>query len=509
MEKQKNDLDEQVRFSQLLKELAETQVVLAKVDAQLAIREGADQVKSVVQSAKQSLESKAKKFGANIKKIEEDYINGSGDKKGILEEYETSLEEANDTYHRLMQDILEKKAQLEADEQETMMWQKYNKIGIKNVQKDSGRQEEELKAEIVKATKEGRIDDAKQKIAELQEITENNPVNSLKALNEEFQTRREELRKQIEECEKEFEKVSEERKAAINELTESKNNKLSKIPKQNLFQKAMGAMFSRFNGTKKFMQTAIEPLKEKITQIKEEEIPRLKQEISGKRQKFSDKIQEARAGIEEKVQGKVEEYATKLAQTGQKAMETVNNMKNNVIGKVAELGQKAKNAKDNVVQGAKNVRDLVVNGAKEKAQTIASYGIEAKDVIANGKNAIIQGAKERRNAIMQGAIGTKDNVVQSLVNTRDNVIQTAVDTKDAVKTKISNAKNTVTTYVTNTVENGKRTFRDVIGKGLQMKISFINSVQSRLSEKQKEIAEKMQTLNPELTQKEAGIEIGG
>ena len=445
MEEQKNDLDEQIKFSQLLKELAETQATLAKIDAQIAIKEGKDQVKSTVESTKTTLETQAKKFGANLKKVEEDYRNGNEDKKGILEEYESLLEEVNGNYHTLMQDVLEKKAQLEVEEQENMMGQKKNKIDTRNAEKEFSKQEKLLKAEIIKATKEKRLEDAQQRIAELQDLTENNPVNSMKTVNEELQTRRTEIRGLIEECEKQYEKLMEERKKEIDGLTEDKNNKLAKIPKQNIFQKTIGSIFNKFNGTKKFMKTAVEPLKAKITEIKEEDIPRLKQEIGGKRQQLSDKIQGARTGIEETVKGKVDEYATKLAQNQQKAMESVKNMRNTVIGKADKLGQNVINTKDNFVQGAKDTKASVV------------------DAIKNGKNAIIQGAK----------------------STRDNV----------------------TSHVTSTIDTGKRTFRNVIGKGLQMKMNFIKSAQDRLNEQQKEIEKKMQILNPELDKKESGKEI--
>lgn len=291
MEEEKNDLEEQIKFSQLLKELTETQVTLAKIEAQLAIREGKNQVKEAIASAKENLEIQAKRFGANLKKIEEDYRNGNEDRKEILEEYESSLEEINDTYYDLMQDILEKKAQLEVDEQETMMGQKQNKIDTRKEQKNLQKQKRTLKAEIIRATKEGRLDDAQQKMTELQELTANNSVNSMKAFNEELQTRRDELRMMIEDYEQQYETLMAARASEINYLTEDQNNKLAKIPKQNLFQKAMGKILDKFDGTKKFMQTAIEPLKAKITEIEENYMPKLKQEMSNKRQEFSDKIQ--------------------------------------------------------------------------------------------------------------------------------------------------------------------------------------------------------------------------
>ena len=209
MEEENKKTQEQINFAQLLKELAETQTTLAKIDAQLAIREGQEQIKGVIDSTKTNLEQQAKKFGANLKQIEEDYRNGNIDKKGIIEEYKESLENINGVYQELMQDVLERKAQLEEDEQETMLEQKQNKIETKAARKEYERKEKTLRAEIVTATKEGNLETAQQKIQELQELTDNNPVNSLKAYNKELQERRTEIRKLIEDLEKEYDKFKE------------------------------------------------------------------------------------------------------------------------------------------------------------------------------------------------------------------------------------------------------------------------------------------------------------
>ena len=416
MEEQKKQIDEQIGFVQLLKELTETQMTLAKIDAQLAIREGKKQVKDVIDATKNNLESQAKKFGANLKKIEEDYRNGNADKKGILEEYESSLTEINKTYETLMQDALERKSQLEADEQDIMLEQKQNKIETREARKEYARQEKTLKLEIMKATKEGDLETAQQKIEELQKLTENNPVNSLKVYNEELQTRRTEIRKLIEDVEKEYDQLMEDRKSEIDKVTEDKNNKLATIPKQNIFQKVLGSMFNKFNGTKKFMQSVMGPLQSKVATIKEENIPQIKQMISEKRQEFSKKIRDARVNIEEKVKGKVD-----------------------------------------------------------------------KDVLTDKKDAIIQGIKDGKDAIVQGARNTKDTA----------------------KTKIGQAKGSVVTHVTSAVDNGKRTFRNVIGKGYEAKMNFIQKAQDRLNEKQAEIAQKMKVLNPDKTVQDQGMEIEG
>ena len=284
-----------------------------------------------------------------------------------------------------------------------------------------------------------------------------------------MQTRRTEIRQLIEDVEKEYDQLMEDRKSEIDKVTEDKNNKLATIPKQNIFQKVLGSMFNKFNGTKKFMQSVMGPLQSKVATIKEENIPQIKQMISEKRQEFSQKIRDARVNIEEKVKGKVEEYSLKLKQGVKDKMETA-----------AIYGMEAKDfIKDKMETAAiygMEAKDKLVQGAKDKMETAAIYGMEAKDVLTDKKDAIIQGAR---------------------------------NTKDTAKAKIGQAKDSVVTHVTSAVDNGKRTFRNVIGKGYEAKMNFIQKAQDRLNEKQAEIAQKMQLLNPDKTVQDQGMEIEG
>ena len=74
MDEQNKDTEEQIKFTQLLKELADTQVTLAKINAQLAIRESKDQIETIVDSKSKELIEQAKKFGAKLEKIEQEVI---------------------------------------------------------------------------------------------------------------------------------------------------------------------------------------------------------------------------------------------------------------------------------------------------------------------------------------------------------------------------------------------------------------------------------------------------
>ena len=68
MDEQNKDTEEQIKFTQLLKELTDTQVTLAKINAQLAIRESKDQIETIVDSKSKELIEQAKNLEQNWKK---------------------------------------------------------------------------------------------------------------------------------------------------------------------------------------------------------------------------------------------------------------------------------------------------------------------------------------------------------------------------------------------------------------------------------------------------------
>ncbi len=406
---------EQINFLQLLKDLAKTQAQLAKINAQLVIKEGHDKINGVIDSTKAELEKQAKKFGANLEKAEKDYRNNNASKKGILEEYREALKDIKDSYENLMKDALDEKSKLEAAEQKIMAKQKQKQIEIKKARKEFAEKEKALKAEIHEATQKGDLKNAKQKIEELEQLKSNSKINLLETQNKMLQNKRENYRKLIEKVDEDYEKYIKDMKDEIDKANEDKNDKLSIIPKQNLFQKIMGSMFSKINGTKKFTQTVIGSLQSKITTLKEEKIPQIKKKIYQGREDFSNKIQNEKAKIEEVVQSMAMDCATKLVALEVKSKE------------------KATNAKNAVVQGAKKVEDTAKQIAAGVAVTVAST-------------------------------------------------------------------------VKSTVDKGKRTFKDVVGKGYELKMNFIQKAQDRLAEKQLEINKKMQILNPEKQSQSKGME---
>lgn len=469
MDEQNKDTEEQIKFTQLLKELADTQVTLAKINAQLAIRESKDQIETIVDSKSKELIEQAKKFGAKLEKIEQEYANQNADREGIVEEFEKRLAEASEEYDKILQDIMEKKAQFELDENGILLEQKRNKVKMAAENKEFAKTKQRLEKEIVQALKSGDMSTLQQKTEELKSHIENNPTDISRTHAQELQARREEIKQAIESCKNEYEQIMAERKKMLEEISSNKNKQLMTIPKQNIFAKALGNIFNKFNGTKKFVKGVIEPLKTQIGQIRNEEIPKIKSEIDSKRKTFLDKAVQKRADIEKSVEEKVEGYAEKLANTQENAVQKVSLFKKAML-EYADMA---------------------------KAQEFIS------NKLANAKEAVAK----RKEAILVGVNQKKAQAIQVAQTTKDNVIQFGKDTRGMIITGVDNSKKVVTTYVKDTMETGKRTYRGIINKGYEIKSNMIEAAQQRLSAQQQEIQQKRQQLNMNI--KEAnGIEVG-
>ncbi len=79
-------------------------------------------------SKSKELIEQAKKFGTKLEKIEQEYANQNADREGIVEEFEKRLAEASEEYDKILQDIMEKKAQFELDENGILLEQKRNNV---------------------------------------------------------------------------------------------------------------------------------------------------------------------------------------------------------------------------------------------------------------------------------------------------------------------------------------------------------------------------------------------
>ena len=305
-----------------------------------------------------------------------------------------------------------------------------------------------------------------------------------------------------------------ERKKMLEEISSNKNKQLMTIPKQNIFAKALGNIFNKFNGTKKFIKGVIEPLKTQIGQIRNEEIPKIKSEIDSKRKTFLDKAVQKRADIEKSVEEKVEGYAEKLANAQENAVQKVSLLKKAILEHVDTSKAKVVETKENMAFTVKDkIEDAQILGfyaqdfAKDKIADIKQMATKAQEFISNKLAKAKESVAKRKEANLVGVNQKKAQAIQVAQTTKDNVIQFGKDTRGMIITGVDNSKKVVTTYVKDTMETGKRTYRGIINKGYEIKSNMIEAAQQRLSAQQQEIQQKRQQLNMNI--KEAnGIEVG-
>lgn len=396
-----NDVNENRNFLGLLRQLVEIQSSIAKVEAQIAIRDGKEHIKAKIDSTKDQLEASAKRFGTNLKKIEDQYSKNNSEKKSILQQYETCLEMIDEMYDEPLQSILEEKSELESEEQFIMTEQKNVKINRKYVKKDYQKREAELKSDIRSALDSGDLELAQSKMNELKDYSVNNDYNYLKTYNVELQTRRTELRALIEQCEKQYESLINEKNSAIDNAIDSKDNNLALIEKQNLFQRFVGSVLNRFNGGKRFIKNCMDPLQVKVAELRDKKIPQLKETVAQKKDNFVNTIIESKERIERTVTDKVTDYSSRLAEFRVKAVQNTINLGHTISNKAKNIVVKSKKTLLTTSKNlAKTIKDNVNKGISSGKQTynnIVQKGYEKKLDYINGISNKLEKKREELN----------------------------------------------------------------------------------------------------------------
>ena len=429
-----NDINENRNFLDLLRQLVEIQSSIAKVEAQIAIRDGKEHIKAKIDSTKGQLEESAKRFGTNLKKIENQYSKNNSEKKSILQQYETCLEMIDEMYDQPLQSILEEKSELESEEQFIMSEQKNVKINRKYVKMEYQKKEAELKSEVKNALDSGDLELAQSKMDELKDYSVNNDYTFLKSYNVELQTRRTELRTLIEQCEKQYEALINEKNSAIDNAIDSKDNYLALIEKQNLFQRFVGSVLNRFNGGKRFIKNCMDPLQVKVVDLRDKKIPQIKETVTQKKEDFFNTIIESKSKIERTVTEKVTDYSSRLAEFQVKTVQNTINLGHTISNKAQDIGT------------------TFVGG-------VVNAGNAVKNVAVKSRKTLLMTSKHLARTI-------KDNVNKG-------------------------------------ISNGKQTYNNIIKKGHEKKLNFINGISNKLEEKREELNIKMENLNPNLKSQES------
>lgn len=285
MEENNVDVKKQMGILQTVKALIEVQAVLAKVNAQIAIKEGKIMVQSAVDDAKETIKEQKSKLGKSIEKMEEEYLSEKEDKKNVLEEYKGILGEIDDMYNEVLEGILAQRTEKETQESQIMLKENENIAEIKGLKLD----EKKLREQLSKITKKEDMETIKDKVNELEEINKN--IEALKKENEQLEEERKDLRSEIEKLDKDYADILQEKSEKISGAVINRQEQMMVVKKQNIFSKFIGMFSNKFkSGKTKFKENAIDPMMKKIDHIKEETIPEAKKSLDKKREKLGQKI---------------------------------------------------------------------------------------------------------------------------------------------------------------------------------------------------------------------------
>ena len=494
---------------EMLKELANNQATIVKCDAVLFALATKQKISECVEETRNYLSEKGKEYGVKIEKITTEYESEAVNVNRVLEKYRKRMEDVVEHFDDQLKNVEEKQSDAQTD------FISLAANFIPTILKAQG-QVMKMDKETKKKTKavltdisEGNYENALAGLGELQELKENNQPEKVKIVSKGVLEQMKNQLIVIEECKKEKAKIREKCDNTINTVKFTKNMSLSKVQKQNIVQKVLGSIFSKFNGTKKFIKNVADPLKNTITEIKDTHIPNVKANIEARMTSFEKNLINTKNELENAVAEKVDKYAEKLATQKENVIRNIHTAKDKISNGIKDTVDTAKIeamiAGDFISDKAETVQiygllfgDKIKAGkdwVADKAETAQIIGMVAKDEIVARKNDIIEGAVNIKNNVT-GKIGdAKKGIIQMTENVRDGAVQMATNVKNRAANTIVSARDLIISGATSIKDTGKNTYKAIVNMGLQAKMGIITSIQSKLEEQEEQINQKMMRLN--------------
>lgn len=501
------------KILEMLKDLAVNQAKITKCDVQLLASEKRQQISECVKDVREDLTEKAKLYGVKIDRITTEYEGEKGQVENILEKYKGAMEDVAEPFDRELKAVEEQQSNAQTEFISLVA----NFIpSIAQSQSKNMKIDKEIKnktAEVLSAISEGNYNNAIEGLEEVQKYKDNNQPDALKTVAKSNLEQMKSMLAVIEQCKREKYEINNRRREAINEVKVEKNTELTKVQKQNMVQRIMGSIFSKFNGTKKFMKNAIDPLKDTISEIKDTHIPNIKASAEDRIANFQENLANKKQEIENAVTEKVDQYAEKLATAKENTINNIKTTKEKLSNGIKDAKETAQieamiakdfvsdkvetvqiygmEAKDKIADKIENVKDWTA----DKIETAQIIGMVAKDKVIARKNAIMEGAVNIKNAAIEKADNAREGAKQFMTNARDEAIQVATDVRNEAVNTIVSARNLIIRGIGSVGNAGKNTYKSIVNKGLQTRMNIITSMQRRLEEQEKEIQEKMAKLN--------------
>lgn len=378
----------QKSFFETLVELINTETAIFSADCADVVNDANKLISSSINNVKSYTEAQAEKYGTNTESI-----------SSIMEEYKATLNSLKSESRAEFDNINANLAYLRSrrinDYKKLFTLQFTTKEAIDKHDFKT----KQLESALSKYIKEGNLDSISKVSQELINHLKNNPRESKAVTTEAIKRDIEELNASIKKSEEDLENAEKNSIQEIKKATELKEKRLSEIPKQNFFDKTVGRFFNKINGAKKFAKNVINPLQDRITELKEENIPELKESIDKRISQFQEKFSDIESSMKKAVQTKTNETAKKLAEQ-QKAV--IDNLK----ATIEQISHNVDEAKD----FAKGTGEKVGNIFKDTTTTVAeitndiikssrdSYN-DIKRNIGSGINYTVEGIKDAPNRI--------------------------------------------------------------------------------------------------------------
>ena len=498
---------------EMLKELASNQATIVKCNAKLFALETEDKISECVENARNYLNDKRNEYGVKIEKITTEYENETVNVDRILEKYKKRMGQVVEFFDDELKNVEEKQSNAQIDFISLVA------NFIPTILKAQG-QVKEMDKETKKKLKNVKIDlangDYKSAVAGIegiQELKKNNQPEEVKTVAKGVLEQMKNQLTIIQECKEEKANIRERCDNAINTVKFTKNMALSKVQKQNIVQKVLGSIFSKFNGTKKFVKNVVDPLKDTVTEIKDTHIPNVKANIEARMTSFENNLINTKNELANAVAEKVDKYAEQLATKKEEVIRNIHTTKDNISNGIKDgidtakieamiardfISDKAETAQIYGLELGDKIKGTIKAGkdwVTDKAETAQIIGMVTKDEIVARKNAIIQGAVNLKNSATEKISDAREGITQMTENVRDGAVQIATNIKNGAVNRIASARDLIIRGATSVKDAGKNTYKAIANMGLQAKMGIITNIQRKLEEQEKQIYQKMAKLN--------------
>ena len=259
--------------------------------------------------------AKGKQIIRNKVKEMKDLVKGQAQMRGhkkeekakVLERYETNLKKIEEHYEKSVKGITEQKHNWQDQEVEITIEEYHLKQKRKEIKKSPQcvellKQEKILEKQIKQAIAKDDLELVAQKSSELKDLKSRNPLTQQEQKIKGLQNKRHEIKQLIKECNQRLADCEKERNYSLIDALEDRNEKLSRLKKQNIFQRIVQAMTKGKGREAQYRDSTINRMTRKVEYINKE----VKQRTENQTIDFAERMNKKR----EKILGK-NQYGTK------------------------------------------------------------------------------------------------------------------------------------------------------------------------------------------------------